>query len=293
MLSRQKKCIAIVDLDSCAYAPFHRIADSGNKETANAHKQGLSQQLLDDLKQREFGAFYVCTHRVTATSVPSAFDSAEHLAGMRRLIPDFNPVNGLTTNIIDNLVEASGLQCLAVSSPDDFFGATAEMPAVCGKGYEALIMPFEKLLKGYNRFTIAKINDPDDLIEPVIEDELYDFYELDTTRAITKNAGGDKTKNQQLVLLMRHACEQFPDHDLEFVFYDDETNICKNALQLNLHAGMSLEVWQHDACLQIMERKGRITAANVVEHGLMAPAMSMKTQRVNRNDVTSILAKIN
>lgn len=207
--------ILILDLDSCA------LTNITHEQKINTRADRISPHLIEHVKSSQYDAFYVCTHRNSHTVFQAAL-SEDYLSTYGMVSLSLDPKNLLMTMIIPNLEKALGIDCLAVSTPDDFGSERPKNPLEqCGYGFERIIKPYEEKLISINQHLILQKkysgyeNVKGEESWQSISDGMfpYDYY----------------SKNNQLILVAQHASMRFLNTQINLYYRDDMKEICVSA----------------------------------------------------------------
>jgi hypothetical protein len=126
--------IFVTDFDGCAIS----ISNSIRPDL-------LSQSLIDIARRNQYTAMYGCTHRAYVSYKATKY-FAENILDLlnknkENPIP-FDPNAVFSISIVNNFSGATGLTCLAVSTPDDHC-VEGEMVSKCGSGFNNIIKKYE------------------------------------------------------------------------------------------------------------------------------------------------------
>jgi hypothetical protein len=196
-----------------------------------------SISLIQFIGVAKYNAFYGCTHRCYSNLRWGEFinDSIKS----RRTI-NLNEKTIFTYYITESLIKATGLTCLAVSTPDDFSDEAFVTPSKqCGFGYENILKPWEIKTVQKNKENALKkktyvLSDYPVSKRCSVPDDELDKLLLD--------------KNQQLLSIAQHARLQYPDATLELHYLDDLEELCLEILNIPLHKlplDVSIQSFQH------------------------------------------------
>lgn len=238
--------IMIVDVDNCLLSSS--VMDATGKVVPNTRKDLLSQKLID--LALTYDAYYICTHRCSELTFAATLDP-KRLEFYIKDHPELDPTNIFLINIIENFSNATGLKCLAVSTPDDF-NASA-----CGQGYLESVAPYEKLLLQLNQ---ERLNNRD---YKKCED-----LSIGDSRELITGIGWDKEdKNLQILQVINDARKKFPGKKLDLDFYDDQIPILENTKfipRLDI-ANAVLNLIHHSDVAGVSQPKGRRVGSERME----------------------------
>lgn len=211
---RPKIKIFVTDYDGCAFT------------TTSARPDALSPHLVDiaNNKNNNYAAMYGCTHRTYAGYREDKFMSF-WITRFVRALGNFSANNFMATYITKNLESATGLNCLAVSTPDDhaFSGSHAEK---CGKGYSNILRSYE--LELINNNDLVKVAAG----EGYKDHDLVTAFPFYTWKELIKRKHVED-KNKQLVQIAHHAVLIYgKDVDIELDFFDDLEINCSQVTKI-------------------------------------------------------------
>ena len=195
--------ILITDLDNAAVTPHTTRPDL------------LADKFVTHAVNGKFKAYYVCTHRAFCTMLESY--GAKQLNDYKTAQAG-DPALSFTHIVIPSIKAATGLNCLAVSTPDDL-GPGAPKQYVCGSGYDKFIAPTEKLMLA------------------AMKGKAADFKAAAVVHADAKFQDGHQpvvnfnpnSKNEQLKQILADMAQQYPNDEIEVDFLEDVAAIRNSA----------------------------------------------------------------
>lgn len=231
-ISRSKPVtkVLVVDVDKCALTSTSKRPDL------------LSQTLIDIATANGYAGLYVCTHRsyyrLRSTSfVQEWVDILQHRKNEN---PAIENNSFFTSSVVENLVKATGLTCLAVSTPDDHV-YEGEPGQKCGMAYEKVTKPYEEQLQR------------EKCLEILAEKVEFEFTDLDgeppKVLPYADNFKYTREKNSQLLQIAFHAQTKFGSNaSIEMHFLDDSLEYCLNIINIksaSLPTGLSIKSFEH------------------------------------------------
>lgn len=265
----------VTDYDRCAYTNI------------NCTPQLLSKELIYIAKSNSYTAMYGCTHRTCAAYLITdcVSDSIAKLVEFSRNYPELHtdPNSYFASSITRNLVFATGLTCIAVSTPDDqtFDGNPAQR---CG-------MAYEHVLKVYENELMQKNN-----LREVSDRKPYVMHDLETQYAfLPPSQNVDELyldhKNLQLLQIARHAQVIYgKDRIIELHFFDDVARICEQLANLPamlLGPNVIIKSFNHNPAGNIFaDIKSPTCVVSGVNNDLFKLCLFNNTTRRNSDDVT-------
>ena len=191
MNTREMMIYLVTDLDDCAYT------------IKGSRDDNLSQALVTHAKANAYNGFYVCTHRSYA-----GISLLKNYEIVNSIIQNHSPchlyydiINFPTYKIVDHFQNATGLQCVGVSTTDDILIGTL------GSGFENLIKPYE---------TSGRPAKPEQLYIPLSSILSYSW-----------------SKNPQLLQIAQHAAKLNTHSTVILDYFDDQPSFSEQADNLN------------------------------------------------------------
>ena len=248
-ISRPIYKVMIYDFDGCVTLGI-RDKDNPEKIKLNVENKFLSPAFLQLAKTGGYAFSMGCTHRCYDSMQKKSYahDTTAILNGYKEYLNHQDPIDvlsWLTVNIPKNFTALSGLECIAVSTPDDFSQTAPkeDIKSQCGYGFKNILSVAEEGIK--------------------LEGLKYVLPEWKSTVHFPVDAYKSKklfaNKNAQLIQVLHFAKaeidklarEQYglsAQPILEAHFFDDKLDILLSTRELDkasLPADIELKCYQH------------------------------------------------
>lgn len=273
--------ILLIDYDNCAAVV---TSFENNTYKFNASNKFLEPRLLNIAKKGNYHGFVGVTHRCCHSFEPwpEGRDFAKDILTMISLASrgqDFKLEDYLSGEVTKNFETVTKVPNLAVSTPDDC-SETAPKVNPCGYGFTYLLNPYEKqLVADYKKFETFYSRDSDQHIH--LDKESFENIAIN--------------KNIQLVQTIRFVKQlikkQYPNLDpiLEFHFFDDVENYCKQAKDIKpqLPPDVIFKSYRHDTMRRVFADMSKpIVVFSTIKH---TPIKNVKPEKSTLTTQTSKL----